>query len=735
MAAVSQPLTSKPSQGGSRTLRFLKKELAPFPGRLSASSRIAIAAVLITLLGEVGRSEALFQALFVVISIPREFPKQTWKATVQYLICVWVAALVAFALDILVADIRWLRVLAAGFSVFFCLSVGRGMKMPLVGVLSAVVLTEALIRWDVSGNADANVEFVLWMCLMLSTGVLIATGVEYFYPHPSPLQRVVRGIAERLEVLHAALKRASGQPLSKEEERKACSAGKLAISGTSSLQAFLPAISSNELLDEDYVIRLSSLLMGVEVLTDIAGRLNDYSPADFNERQREQLLRLSVESALLASSVRRQDTSQSSNEPEIEPAELLDENTPAAILSHVGFVLQRLWNTWYSESFFVGDVARRSLHPPKRTWTVPGPFFTADNVRFAFKTALASMICYMIFTGVAWPGISTALITCFVVALDTVGATFRKLALRLTGVAIGGLLFGIAGISLVLSSMSNIVELLLVVAVVFFISGWVVRGSQRISYAGVQIGLSFALVALNRPTIPDQIVEARDRFVGVLLGAIVMWFVFRQLWPVNAVAEQRSQVAGLLDNVGELAVLAEEDQPIDEKADKIREFRASANQVIFLANEHADAAGFDSHYDPAVQRGLHDCLMRAESLLTLELIAAGFSVTHTRPRGTEEMSTARKEFAADYAAYLHLLGNGITNADGVSRRKEPRFTEGELQQAYERLLEYLRDMQEKGDEDARRYAEIKARILQRRSEFTRQLEDSVEKLAAATPRD
>ena len=731
MAAISQPLTSKPPESGSRAWRFLKRELAPFPGRLSASTRIAIAAVIVTTLGEVGRSKGLFIALFVLVSLPRDFPKQTWKATLQILATVWCSVLVGLALDVLVADLRPLRVLVLGFSVFFCLIIGRGLRLPLVGILSAVVLSVGLIQWDTSSNAGANVDFLLWYGLMISTGVLTATCVEYLYPHPNPLQRVLRGVAERLEALHAALKKASGAALNLQEEKTARGVHQLAVTGTGSLQAFLPGISSNQLLDEDYLIRLSSLLMGVEVITELAARLNDFSPDDFDGDQRKRLEELSIQSERLAGSIRRQNTSDSINRPETEVAGSPNEQSPEVLLSHIGFLLERLWNTWYSEEYFIGEVAKRVIYAPKSKPSPPGPFFTSDNVRFAFKTALASMICYLIYNGVDWPGISTSLITCFVVALDTVGATFRKLALRLTGVAIGGLLFGIGGISLVLSNMTNLVELLLVVAVVFFISGWVVKGSQRISYAGVQIGLSFALVALNRPEIPDQIVEARDRFMGVLLGAVVMWFTFRQFWPVNAIAQQRSEIAGLVRQAGNLGALAEGDQPLEERVERVRDIRASANQAIFLANEQADAAGFDSHYDAVVQENLRECLRRAESLVLLELIDAGFSVTHPLPALPEEIRSARERFAVEYPRYLNSVAEQIVGTDGQQWAAQVQAQEIEVQELSGALSGRLEEMRESDDADIRRYAEVRRRILQRRDEFTRQLTETAARLPRA----
>ncbi|HEY1214995.1 MAG TPA: FUSC family protein, partial [Bryobacteraceae bacterium] len=589
----------------------------------------------------------------------------------------------------------------------------------------------ALIQWDTSTDSATNVEFVLWMALMLSTGVLVATGVEYLFPHASPLQRVISGIVEQLESVRAVLKKATGEQLGTDEERGARGIQNIAVAGTGSLQQFLPAISSSHLLDEDYLIRLSSVLMVVELLVALAARLDQFSPADFDEHERSELTRLCTETGKLADRIRRQDTSNPENKPEEEAQDLADGPASSVLVAHMSFVLERLWNTWHSEAYFVGEVARRDIRPAESEKASFGPFFTTDNIHFAFKTALASMICYAIYTGVDWPGISTSLVTCFIVALDTVGATFRKLALRLTGVAIGGLLFGIGGIAFVLSNMTNVVELLLVVAVVFFISGWVVKGSQRISYAGVQIGLSFALVALNRPTIPDQIAEARDRFVGVLLGAIVMWFTFRQLWPVNAIADQRSKIADLLRRAGGLATLAVEDLPIEEKVNQMRKVRAAAKEAIFLANEEADAAGFDSYYDPAVQQSLRDCLRRAESLVLLGLIDAGFSVNHPELQIPEDIRSAQRALTEQYTGCLHTLADEIQQPGRVEAIEEC-LREIESRDQAERVSKLLQNLRSGKDTDLRRYANILARILQRRTEFTKQMSKAVETLSAVS---
>jgi multidrug resistance protein MdtO len=147
MAAISQPLLDKRRGTGARFWQFLKRELAPFPGRLSASIRVTIAALIVTTLGEVGRSEALFLALFVLVSLPRDFPRQTWEASLQILVTVWCAVFVGLALDVAVADLRVLRFIALGAMVFLCMILGRGLRQPLVGVLSAVIVSSGLIQW------------------------------------------------------------------------------------------------------------------------------------------------------------------------------------------------------------------------------------------------------------------------------------------------------------------------------------------------------------------------------------------------------------------------------------------------------------------------------------------------------------------------------------------------------------------------------------------------------------
>src|SRR5262249_2659025 len=67
---------------------------------------------------------------------------------------------------------------------------------------------------------------------------------------------------------------------------------------------------------------------------------------------------------------------------------------------------------------------------------------------------------------------------------------------------------------------------LVVVAIGSAGAAWLTTGSTRIAYAGVQVGLAFALTLGDAPGPTTSIVVARDRVLGVLLGNAVAALVY-----------------------------------------------------------------------------------------------------------------------------------------------------------------------------------------------------------------
>jgi len=158
-------------------------------------------------------------------------------------------------------------------------------------------------------------------------------------------------------------------------------------------------------------------------------------------------------------------------------------------------------------------------------------FESSDVTLHALKLTFAATICYIIYNAVAWPGIFTCVVTVLFTGLSSTGAMKQKQLYRILGAAIGGAL-GIATVRLLYPNTDSITALTLIVAPIALLSGWVLR-SPRISYVGVQIGFAFFLTVLRGFSATTSLAPARDRIAGIVLGILVMWFIFDQLWPTR----------------------------------------------------------------------------------------------------------------------------------------------------------------------------------------------------------
>jgi multidrug resistance protein MdtO len=96
---------------------------------------------------------------------------------------------------------------------------------------------------------------------------------------------------------------------------------------------------------------------------------------------------------------------------------------------------------------------------------------------------------------------------------------------------------------------TSIGDLVMLVFVGVFLGGWVAAGDRRISYAGFQITFAFLLCVIQGPSPSFNMVVARDRVIGILLGNTVSYFIATRVWPVSVgprIATSLDEVAGKL---------------------------------------------------------------------------------------------------------------------------------------------------------------------------------------------
>jgi multidrug resistance protein MdtO len=162
------------------------------------------------------------------------------------------------------------------------------------------------------------------------------------------------------------------------------------------------------------------------------------------------------------------------------------------------------------------------------------------------------MFCYIVYSLLDWPGIHTALITCYIVSLGTTAETVEKLTLRILGCLIGAAA-GIAAIVFLIPDVTSIAGLMTVVFVATLVSGWVAAGSPRISYIGFQLAFAFFLCVIQGASPAFDMTVARDRIVGILFGNLVVAVVFTQIWPVSVSKRIDPAIAALLRRLATLA--------------------------------------------------------------------------------------------------------------------------------------------------------------------------------------
>ena len=105
----------------------------------------------------------------------------------------------------------------------------------------------------------------------------------------------------------------------------------------------------------------------------------------------------------------------------------------------------------------------------------------------------------------------------------------------------------------VMPNVETLAWLLPALGACFWVGAWLMAGSSRIAYAGVQLCYAFAIATFHAfgPTV--DLAPATNRVLGVLLGIVVMGVVFECVWPVRASRVMRPALGAALRSMAGLA--------------------------------------------------------------------------------------------------------------------------------------------------------------------------------------
>jgi len=518
-------------------------------------ARMTLAATIIMIIGMTFRIPYTWQGAIYALIVSRENTRATLKSAATIFLVTGIGAIYFLTTVRLVINVplfHFLWVIGTLFLAFYAVSA-------LTNYTAAVAFVNlnalAVPLWDRHVPAEVNAEDTLWLCLAVLVAVVVTGAVELAFQRVRPGDEVILPISERLlAVTNLLTCYAEGRAVDPATQKQILG---LATLGTSLLRRSLRRSNYSP----EYSVEMGGVTALVGRLVDLAATLKHLQfEASASDRKRLRNLAsalASIRNDLLNRSIPGPLQFNTEEEPAGMP--LLREIEHTVSLMPQAFAASQSIPDYLS---LVDDIPRSSL-------LVSDAFVNPDHLRFALKGCLAAGICYVTYNAIDWPGISTAVTTCLLTALSTIGSSHQKQILRILGAMVGGFVLGMGSQIFILPHLDSIGSFVLLFAAVTALSAWFMTSSPRLSYFGVQVVVAFYLVNVSEFKMQTSLEVARDRVVGILLGLFAMWLIFDKLWGMPAASELKET---FISNLRLLAQFAREPGSKDLKAATARRF-------------------------------------------------------------------------------------------------------------------------------------------------------------------
>lgn len=558
---------------------FLRRELAPYPGRRSLVARMVVSATLSMIVIVTFRIPYGAIGVNCAFILSRENLTSTAKSGFYFILAfaAWAALMPIGAR--MFASIAITHFIWEGVTAFLCFFLLKTLNnLPLAtGVV--VVATATMAIWYLPGPAELNVELTLWQILATSIGALITFLVEVVFRSWSSEDVLKDGIDERLRALEDMLHAYGGE--GRVPSTLSDLVARYAMTGNSMLRQ---SIARNHSVGQQRVKMnavLSLLGRGMDLSAAFVSSQEELGSGGRAYAEGLAMRICAIRKALLTEDEIVADTSGKRAEKGV-PALLTE---LAATVGLMGIVLRTCQGEYGALMMLDESGAENHIF-------IKDAFTNPEYLKYALAGTAASMLCYVIYVAMNWPGISTAVTTCVLTALSNIGSSRQKQILRFVGASIGGFVLGLGSQIFVLPYLDSIVGLTILFACATAVSAYVATSSPRLSYVGLQMAFAFYLINVTDFSISLDLTIGRDRAVGVLLGTCAMWLVFERLYARPAAVEM---VAGLVRATRLIAGLTSPDgqKMGSAEAERINSVRATVSDLFTHIGSEADAVFFE----------------------------------------------------------------------------------------------------------------------------------------------
>ena len=630
---------------------FLKEELAPRPGRGVLVARMVIAATVVMIVSMTFRIPyGAFGAVYALI-ISRENPQATVDAVKTIVIAFAFAAvyiLVGAAFFAGEPILRFLWVIGTLFAMFYSLSV---IASYVTAVRFGYLIVVTIPLWDQHTTAETKVDGTLWAAGAISVAILITAGIELIFAALNLGDDFSRSVDERLLLVEDAL-RSYGSKGSLEGQI-VNRIVHLSMVGTSRLRRMLRR-SGHSL---EHGEKLGAVVTLVGRLVDIAANLESFK-VQVSAHDRARIERLAENIARIRTDLITGAVLQPIN---ISAQKYQPGSVP--LLNEIELIVSMIPQA-FEKSQLSGIHARLAVsEKPPVTFFVADAFSNPEHIKYALRGCLAASLCYAIYNLLAWPDISTAVTTCFLTALSTIGSSRQKQVLRFTGAIAGGLV-GIAAQVFILPHIDSITGFTILFVIITIAAAWVATSGPRLSYFGIQFAVAFYFINVQAFKFQTSLVLARDRVLGILLGLFMMWVIYDRLWSVPAIVQMKKSLISILRSLAQLTrepvssdleVAVEKNYSLRENTNRsFDQVRDLADSVLFefgpMRQEHLKSRARILLWQPQLRM----LFVTRVALLKYRLQIRGFELP-------EPVRMAQQEFDEHLARVLDGMVDRLTN--------------------------------------------------------------------------
>jgi multidrug resistance protein MdtO len=511
--------------------------LAPVPGRLEFTIRLAAICALTTLVSQVyGTPEAALTAYvsFFVIKSDRTASVLT---SIAMLLLVSLVIGVVFTIAVVVIDYPpWRVTVIALLSFALTFAASATVLKPIASTVALVAAYALdLLGFVPVGEAATRALLYAWLFVGIPVAVSIVVNLV---AGPAPRRLAERALAHRLRLAAAML----GKP----DQRTLDAFAYVLDEGIDEIAKWLKLAALERSSPKADLTALSQAAHSTAVLLSVVEFVTRSPETGLSAGVRARLAgTLKSMAAILERGGYPVDVTL---DPTDDEASLPPDG--AALLAQLRTIL-----AVFAEPPVLDPGSETAPEPapkPAGGFFTPDAFTNPEHVQYALKTTAAAMFCYVTYLLLDWPGIHTCFITCFIVSLGTAAETAEKLTLRLAGCLVGAIA-GVAAILVLIPNITSVGALMAVVFVAAMVSGWIAAGSPRISYVGFQIAFAFFLCVIQGTAPEFDMTVARDRVIGILFGNLVVAVIFMTVWPASLTRHIDPAIVAVLQRLSALS--------------------------------------------------------------------------------------------------------------------------------------------------------------------------------------